>query len=85
MIKNIWKYNSNQNQEYLVKNFDNFIMTLISDEILLILGVYILFLRYLEVKVFCFIKVIKYNNFNFDCKAIKNKDGKKNGKKIVTN
>lgn len=52
-------------------------MALISDEILLILGVYILSLRYLEVKAFCFIKVIKYNNFNFDCKAIKIKMAKK--------
>ena len=68
-----------------MKDFDNFIMALISDETLLRLDVHILSMMYYEERAFHFIKATKYNNISFDRKVVENENGKKDSKKTITN
>ena len=60
-------------------------MALILDKTLLTLGVHILSTEYLEDKASYFTKVIEHDNIGFDCKVVKDEDGKEDSKKAVTN
>lgn len=69
----------------MAKNYDNLIMALIPNKTLLRLGLHILFTKYLEDGAPCFTKVTEHNNNNFDHKVVWDKNGKKDGKEVVTN
>lgn len=69
----------------MAKNYNNLIMILIFDETLLRLGVQILSTGNLEDEGSRFTKVTEYNNIDFDRKMLKDKNGKEDGKEVVTN
>ena len=69
----------------MAKNYDNLTTALILNETLLKLGVHILSTGYLENRAFYLTKVIKYDNFDFNHKMVKDKDGEEDGKKVITN
>lgn len=71
--------------EYLVKNYDNLITALISDQTLLKLGLHILSMEYLEDGASYFTKVTKYDNIGFNHKAVEDEDGEEDSKEAVTN
>lgn len=60
-------------------------MVLIADETSLRPDVHLFSTRYLKNGALHFIKVIEYNNINFNCKIVEDEDGKDDGKKRVPN
>lgn len=60
-------------------------MALISNKILLKLGLYILSTEYPENGAPCFTKVTEYNNISFNGKVVENEDSIKDEKEAVTN
>ena len=60
-------------------------MALISNEILLRIGLHILSTGYPEDGALCFTKVTEHENTGFDCKVVADEDGKEDGEEAVTN
>lgn len=58
-ISNRLMYNTTKNWKYLVTNFNGINVEVIADKALLRLSIYILAMRYLKKKTFCFIKIIE--------------------------
>ena len=85
MISNEWRHDTSQDWEYLAKNYNNLTTALIPDKTLLRLSVHILSTGYLENFVFCFIEVTEHYNIGFNCKVVKNEDGKEDSKEAVIN
>lgn len=67
-----------------MKNFNNFTIVFILDKALLRLNVHILSKKYLEDRIFCFIKITEHDNINFNYQIIEDDNNKKNGKKAIT-
>ena len=84
IISNRWRHYTSQDWKYLVKNYKILITTLISDESLLRLGLYILSTEYLEDGAPHFTEITQYDNTGFDRKVVKEENGKEDGKEAVT-